>query len=504
MFSHIRITIFSICLLLAVDHITPCFAAEPAPKTEAELLGQLQDSKASFHDKSAACKRLAVVGTEAAVPVLATLLDTEHLSHYARYALEPIPSDQVDAALIASLGTLKGKHLVGVIQSIASRGKPEAIDALAGKLDDADREVAKMAAHSIARLGTPKAGKILGDRLSSEFADAALVCAKQLARQGHLDQAIALFTKLLHIEGVPEHIHLAAMLQTIRLQGHEGLELLGEALASDDEKTFNHGLRTARLIDKADAAKVARQVLKNSAPARAALLLTLLGDLNDLASLPAVIDAIGSDNDSVKVAALGAMASLGGAEHVSLLVDEAGDESEASAVALQTLVALPGGDVDRAVLELLNDEKRQDTVVTVIGKRRISSAVPKLVAMIDAPNRIQVVAALGETISLDQLDILGKRLDSKPEDFNAAIRKALHAACDRMPNRSATVAKLSGYMKNASDVTVQLVMDELRQIGGPEALAAVAAAAKSDVQAQREYATRALGNWLDISAARLC
>jgi len=124
-----------------------------------------------------------------------------------------------------------------------------------------------------------------------------------------------------------------------------------------------------------------------------------------------------------------------------------------------------------------------------------------LVAMIDAPNRLQVVAALGETISLDELDILGKRLDSKPEEFNQAIRKALHAACDRMPNRSATVAKLSGYMKGASDTIIQLVMDELRQIGGPEALAAVSAGAKSDVPAQREYATQALGDWFDISAA---
>jgi len=269
------------------------------------------------------------------------------------------------------------------------------------------------------------------------------VCGKQLARQGHKDLAMKLLTKLIHLREATEHIHLAAMLQVIRLQshdglGHDGIGLLTKALASDDKKKWHQGLRTARLIDKAEASKVAREVLKDSDPSRAALLLTLLGDLEDDASLSIVVDSMGSDYESIQIAALGAMALLGGAEHVSLLVDAAARDSKAAAVALKTLVSLPGEDMDQGVLGLLEDPSLQDTVIRFIGKRRISSAVPKLVAMIDAPNRLQVVAALGETISLDELDILGKRLDSKPEDFHSAIRKALHTACGRMPNRSAT------------------------------------------------------------------
>jgi hypothetical protein len=44
-------------------------------------------------------------------------------------------------------------------------------------------------------------------------------------------------------------------------------------------------------------------------------------------------------------------------------------------------------------------------------------------------------------------------------------------------------------------------MDQLRVIGGPAALAAVEQAAQGDTDLLKDYATRALGEWLDTSAA---
>lgn len=487
-----------ICLVCAVASTTNC----PGAATEAELLAQLQDESASFQDKSNACKELAVVGTEAAVPVLATLLDDDKLAHYARYGLEPIRSEKVDEALVAALDNLERKHLIGVIQSIANRNKPEAIAALATKLDVEDRAVAQSAAHAIARLGTPQAEAILSARLSEEFAGAALVCAKQLVRQGRQDEAAAIFVKLTQLENAPEHIQLAAMLQTVQLQGPEGLELLANALASKDENRRNMGLRTARLIDNAQASEVARKVFKNASPSTAPLLLTLLGDLGDNKSLPVVVEAANSKDDSIRTAALAALASLGSAEHTTLLLEAAQDESPlVSAAAMKTLVNLSDEGVDQAVLQRLDDKQLQEVAIEAIGKRRINSAVPKLVKMINGPSQLEVIAALGETVSLDQLDLLGEQLDSQSDEVREAAKKAFHAACYRMPDREATVRKLAGYLDDASEQTVEVVMEELRQIGGPESLAVVATAAKGGDETQREYATRALGEWLDISAA---
>ena len=99
------VALISVCLLTSFALGAKAFAVD----SEAELLATLQDANTSFHDKTAACKRLAVMGGEAAVPVLAALLGDDKLAHYARYGLEPIPSDKVDEALLTSLSTLQGK-----------------------------------------------------------------------------------------------------------------------------------------------------------------------------------------------------------------------------------------------------------------------------------------------------------------------------------------------------------------------------------------------------------
>ena len=112
-----------------------------------------------------------------------------------------------------------------------------------------------------------------------------------------------------------------------------------------------------------------------------------------------------------------------------------------------------------------------------------------------------MIAALGETVSLEQLDIIGDRLGSESAETREAVAKALHAACYRMPNRKATVEKLVGYLEGATEDVTSIVMEELRQVGGPEALAVVAGNADSEDELRRDYATRVLGEWLDTSAA---
>ena len=111
-------------------------------QAEDELLAILQSKESSFYDKTLACKQLATVGTEAAVPVLAKLLHDDKLSHYARYGLEPISSPKVDEAFLEALANLNGRKLVGVINSLANRGKASAIGPLSDRLADPDREVA--------------------------------------------------------------------------------------------------------------------------------------------------------------------------------------------------------------------------------------------------------------------------------------------------------------------------------------------------------------------------
>jgi HEAT repeat protein len=116
------------------------------------LIAILEDPGATEFVKTKACQRLAVVGGHAAVPALADLLADPKLSHYARFALEPMPGEAASQALRAALGGLNGDLLIGVINSIGRRKDTAAIDALAKLRHGDDLAVADAASAALGRI----------------------------------------------------------------------------------------------------------------------------------------------------------------------------------------------------------------------------------------------------------------------------------------------------------------------------------------------------------------
>ena len=121
----------------------------------AKLVALLKDPGASVYARAKACQRLAVVGDRTAVPALAALLTDPQLSHYARFGLEPIPDPSADEALRGALEKVKGRLLVGVVNSIGRRKDARAIPALSRLVRDADTEVARAAEAALARCRPP-------------------------------------------------------------------------------------------------------------------------------------------------------------------------------------------------------------------------------------------------------------------------------------------------------------------------------------------------------------
>ena len=85
-------------------------AAVPCVAQEAKLLAVLKSSSATQAEKADACRQLVRVATKQSVPVLASLLGDEKLSHMARYALEPIRDPSVDEALRGPWANSRAGH----------------------------------------------------------------------------------------------------------------------------------------------------------------------------------------------------------------------------------------------------------------------------------------------------------------------------------------------------------------------------------------------------------
>jgi len=196
----------------------PEFQAEKIDKLDpARLIDLLKDPGATTFQKAKACQRLASTGNKEAVPALAALLSDPRLAHYARYGLEPIPDSSADDALRDGLGKVKGRLLVGVINSIGRRKDTKAVGALAELLYDEDGEVAEAGAAALGSISGPQAANALQDGLGrtkgavrTAVAAGGLVCAEGLLAQGERNRALALYDAL-SAKDVPKPIRLAAM-----------------------------------------------------------------------------------------------------------------------------------------------------------------------------------------------------------------------------------------------------------------------------------------------------
>ncbi|MGH7193729.1 MAG: HEAT repeat domain-containing protein [Candidatus Saccharimonadales bacterium] len=165
--------------------------------------------------KDYVCRKLAMIGSPAAVPALAGLLPEEIHSHLARHALERIVGPEAANALKDALPKVGGKLKIGVIGSLAARREPIAVPVLAGLLGDVDPEVARSAAVALGTIGGLEATRVLQaaiantDKQNPMLIDALLSCAESLVTDNMAKQAEGVYRSLSG-EEQPRLIRLAA------------------------------------------------------------------------------------------------------------------------------------------------------------------------------------------------------------------------------------------------------------------------------------------------------
>ncbi|MBN1853315.1 MAG: HEAT repeat domain-containing protein [Pirellulales bacterium] len=572
----------------------------PAEGSEEALITVLE-SNASLFDKAKACQQLATVGTKACVPTLVKLLAQEQLSHYARYALEPIPDQSVDVALRGALGQLEGWHLVGVIQSIGTRRDVNATTDLEKFLGHANPEVAAAAASALGRIGSPSAANILktamqdSDTAGPAIADACLTAADQFLAKGELQWARDLYDTLLEAD-LPKHFHIASMYGALKCRGSDDLKLMIEQLQSEDLDFFQVALSMAyelqgdnvtsaliheipKLQSKSEpsfkkfvilkaeygADTTWRDVTKQVTDAvvgdsisiaadnqlagdpipnvekklrveytldgllhtksvpegmileiqpdphpdvRQALLIYALGVRGDRAALPAILELARTGPAESRLAAVRALAKLGDVTAVPMLLEIAiATQGEIAAESRTSLANMAGEPIDTLLSDQLATSEGPERLLLIelAGRRGITTAAGHLIQLTrhdDPAVRIAAMDALGTTIQLDQLNVLIDQLihPQSPSIANAAS-EALRKACLRMPDRDACAMEFLRRLPSAPTDAQKTILTLLGVVGGPKALAGVAAAAKGDDSALHDRATEVLGKWASPDAA---
>ncbi|MBM4040766.1 MAG: hypothetical protein FJ290_19860 [Planctomycetes bacterium] len=210
--------------------------AELRKSLEKQLIGLVGDKEASFDARQFACRQLMMMGTAACVPAVAALLPDEKLSHMARYALERMACPEAGKALRDALAAVKGKELLGVVNSVGERRDAEAVPALAALLKGDDAELAAGAARALGKTAGDDAAKALAavrsaasGRLRQAADDAWLRCADAYLAAGQKDKAKAIYEAMYAPAEAP-HVRAAALRGLVAVGGDEGIALILKSL----------------------------------------------------------------------------------------------------------------------------------------------------------------------------------------------------------------------------------------------------------------------------------
>jgi HEAT repeat protein len=340
----------------------------------------------------------------------------------------------------------------------------------------------------------------------SAIAEGGILCAERAMAEGQNDLAVKVYDAIRKTD-VPKQRIREATRGAILARGEDGIPLLIEQLNSSDKQMMQMALSTARQLQGSEVVEALSDELADAAPERASLIIYAIRDREDVVLPKSMLQAASGGDNQVRLAAIDLVGRLGDATAVPTLLEIAVDSNEEIAqAAKKALAGLAGKKVDAELAARLPSAKGKSlgVLIELVGERRIE-ATPELVKAMknsDKAIREAALAALGETISAEDLNVLiAKLAAAKNDDDRAKAEKALHTASIRMPKREATAEELTGAMSNASLAVKASILRILGAMGGPKALQTIAAAIKSDDDQMQNIGTDVLGKWMTADAA---
>lgn len=506
--SKVQSLVLRFCsLAIAVSCLVPvgrAFAAE-AKENEQELIATLQ-SQAAGGEKAIACKKLAIFGSAKAVPALAPLLADEQLSSWARIALEAIPGPAADQALRNALQNVRGRQLVGVINSIGVRRDAEAVPALTSLLKNTEADVASAAAVALGRVGGDKAAKSLQQFVEkapapvrAAAAEGCIRCAEGYLAQGKTPPAIKLYDSVRKAQ-VPKQQLLDATRGAILARQAKGVPLLVEQLRSPDKAMFGMAVSTARELPGPEATKAVAQELRRAVPQRQPLILLALADRSDPAAMPTIVDCARNGSQQLRLTAVGVLEKQGNVSNVPLLLECAtGADADIAAAAKASLVRLYGSEIDRAIEQQLPQSKGKlrQALIEVASKRGIETAVPEFAKTANDSDEavrnasLQAIGALGGAEQIPGL--IGLLRQTSAAKDQSPVEQALLGICSRLG--SACAPEVQALATEGSAPLKIIAVHALASAGGPEALATLQKTTHDSDSSVQDEAVRTLSSW---------
>jgi len=425
-------------LLMAVP-----FVSGAVPRHTQRWIEVLQ-SDSSVFEKARACQRLGEYGTREAVPALASLLNHNRLSAYARAGLERIPGPEAAAALRKALSQTQGALRVGVIHSLAALRDEKAVPALTSLTRGADGEAAKAALLALGRIAGDEAIALLEQALNvgpealrPDAAAACLLAAEAQLNRGQAEGAKALYDTVRQAE-VPASYRIGATRGAIMARQANRIAFLVRQLHCEESAIRDVAFLTIREIPS-DALATALNAELDGAPGDLQVKLILaLRDCHNAQSFPAIRAKVESDDTEIRLAALRVLKDIGGADSAPTFIDVLRNHRNAEelSLAVSSLEHMEGAEADELILKALSLSAEPDVrtqLIRLLGKRKVTAAADELLQQAVDPDtnvRIAAYQALKSLAGFDELPaLIALTKKCRDDSVRDAAVSAVHGAC---------------------------------------------------------------------------
>jgi len=470
-------------------------------------------SDTSVFEKARACRQLGEFGTKEAVPALASLLNHDILSAYARAGLERIPGPEARAALRDAMGRTQGKFLVGVINSIAALRDEKAVTALSALTRNSDPQVVKAALLALGRISNNEALPLVRQALvagpevfRADAAAACLLSAENQLNRGRADIAQALYDAVRGAQ-VPASYRIGATRGAIVSRKSDRVAFLIRQLRSDEPGIRDVALLTIREIPSDQLATALNAELEGAQGDLQIQLMIALKDCHNAQSLQVIRAKVKPDDPGVRLVALRVLARIGGSDDASTFLNAIRGRvsAEELSVAVSSLEQMEGTEVDELILGAVrfsNESKPTVQLIRLLGKRNVTGATDELLRQAASSDLNVSVAAFQALKSLAGFDELPSLIALTKECRDNSVRdaavSAVYGACrnnERVGQSGALVLK----ELKTSTVTIEKEswIRVLALLGYAEALPAITVTLEDANQKLVQSTISHLSRWPD-------
>jgi len=476
--------------------------AEYAP-IEKGLLRVVASADATQAGKAVACRMLQQVGTETCIPAVSKLLGDEVLAHYARLVLERLETAKADAAMRAALARAPEKVQVGLLNSLGERRDAEAVPAIARLARSEKPTVAEAAIRALGKIGGTPAAEALGSLKPNDvLVPVRMQALVQCAATVPAAEAAAMCEMVL--AGPYSPARIAALRALASASPAKAAPRIAAAVQGEDP-TLCKGALGIVAETKGEGLTVAMVALLDRLPAdRQAGLVRALGTRGDKAALEPLTKRITSADAAVRDAAITAVAKLGDAGTVGVLLKMAGTDALRARVA-EAISRMTADGVDEAVARALDDAGLRTAAIDAAVARGAAAAVPgllKLVRSDDAALRERAWAGVATLAGADHVGgVMQALIAAKDEKDRARAADAVRKIIARAEDQAACFQTIAGYYGKVDDTAKGVILGLGSASGDAAALKLEREALGSGNRELSGQAVRALAAWPNATAA---